>query len=140
MASSWSWVTKRKVMRARVAELSIRLHLLAQVGVERRERLVEQEQQGTIDERARKGHALLLAATQLDGRDSANSSIFTTRRASSTRPLISVAEVFLTRNAVNTVSALAYSASQCEMVLMACASRKLPQRKLADALRKPCAW
>jgi len=41
------------------------LHLLAQVGVERRERLVEQEQQGTIDERARKGHALLLAATQL---------------------------------------------------------------------------
>src|SRR5467141_3191998 len=44
--------------------LQFALHLLAQVGVQRGKRLVEQKKQGAIDERARKGHALLLAAAQ----------------------------------------------------------------------------
>ena len=45
--------------------LDLELHLLAQVLVERAERLVEQENVGIEDEAARERHALLLAARQL---------------------------------------------------------------------------
>ena len=41
------------------------LHLLAQLGIERRQRLVEQQHRRMRDERPRDGHALLLAAGQL---------------------------------------------------------------------------
>src|SRR6516225_9000830 len=40
-------------------------HLLAQIGIEIRERLVEEERLGLDDEGARKRHALLLAAREL---------------------------------------------------------------------------
>src|SRR5436853_7503286 len=43
------------------------LHLLAQIGVERGKRLVEQEKQRAVDESTREGHALLLAAAQFGG-------------------------------------------------------------------------
>ena len=45
--------------------LQLHLHLLAQLQVERAERLVEQEHGGPVDERARQRHALLLPARQL---------------------------------------------------------------------------
>ena len=45
--------------------LQLELHLLAQLHVERTERLVEEQRSRTIDERARKRNALLLAARQL---------------------------------------------------------------------------
>ena len=66
IASSWSCVTMRKVMPTRCwmrDELEARL--LAQLAVERGQRLVEQQQLRLLDERARQRHALLLAARKL---------------------------------------------------------------------------
>ena len=45
--------------------LQLELHLLAQLHVERAERLVEQQRRGPVDERARERDALLLAAREL---------------------------------------------------------------------------
>ena len=45
--------------------LQLELHLLAQLQVERAERLVEQQGGGTVDQRPREGNALLLAAREL---------------------------------------------------------------------------
>ena len=45
--------------------LQLELHLLAELHVERAERLVEQERRRTVDERARERDALLLAAREL---------------------------------------------------------------------------
>ena len=42
--------------------LELHLHLLAQLEVERAERLVEQQHRGPVHERARERHALALAA------------------------------------------------------------------------------
>ena len=51
--------------RARLDLLELELHLLAQLEVERAQRLVEQQRRGFVDERAREGDALLLAAREL---------------------------------------------------------------------------
>ena len=65
-ASPWSWVTKTKVMPSdRCSALQLLLHLLAQLQVERAERLVEQQHLGPVDQRARQRDALALAARQL---------------------------------------------------------------------------
>ena len=45
--------------------LQLDLHLLAELEVERAERLVEQEDARPVDERARQRHALALAAREL---------------------------------------------------------------------------
>ena len=67
-ASPWSWVTKTKVMpSARCRRLQLLLHLLAQLEVERAERLVEQQHLRLVDERAGERHALALAAGELAG-------------------------------------------------------------------------
>ena len=50
---------------AAVQALQLRLQHLLQLDVERRQRLVEQQQLGRRDHRARQRHALLLAARQL---------------------------------------------------------------------------
>ena len=67
-ASSWSCVTMMVVTPSRALQ---RLDLVAQpqphAGVERRQRLVEQQQAGRGRERARQRHALLLAARELGG-------------------------------------------------------------------------
>ena len=47
--------------------LELELHLLAQLQVERAERLVEQKRCRAVDERARQRNSLLLAARELDG-------------------------------------------------------------------------
>ena len=47
--------------------LELDLHLLAELEVERAERLVEQEHARSVDERAGQRHALALAAGQLAG-------------------------------------------------------------------------
>ncbi len=52
-------------LRARLDLLELELHLLAQLEVERAERLVEQQGRRLVDERAREGDALLLAAGEL---------------------------------------------------------------------------
>ena len=52
-------------LRARLDLLELELHLLAQLEVERAERLVEQQRRRLVDERAREGDALLLAAGEL---------------------------------------------------------------------------
>ena len=52
-------------LRARLDLLELELHLLAQLEVERAERLVEQERGRLVDERARERDALLLAAGEL---------------------------------------------------------------------------
>ena len=53
--------------RARLDLLELELHLLAQLEVERAQRLVEQQRGGFVDERARERDALLLAAGELPG-------------------------------------------------------------------------
>ncbi len=67
-ASSWSWVTKIVVMPSFALDLA---DLLAQrhadLGVERRQRLVEQQQLGLGRQRPGERHALLLAAGELVG-------------------------------------------------------------------------
>ena len=47
--------------------LELDLHLLAQLQVERAERLVEQQHARAVDDRARERDALALAAGELDG-------------------------------------------------------------------------
>ena len=65
-ASSWSWVTYTNVMPTRAAaSLSCRLQLLAQLQVERAQRLVEQQHLRVLDQRPRQRDALLLAAREL---------------------------------------------------------------------------
>ena len=49
----------------RCSALQLALHLLAQLQVERAERLVEQQHLRLADQRARQRHALALAARQL---------------------------------------------------------------------------
>ena len=67
-ASSWSWVTKMKVMPVSMLQpLQLDLHLLAQLEVERRQRLVEQQHLRPVRQRAGERHALLLAARELAG-------------------------------------------------------------------------
>ena len=64
-ASSWSWVTKTKVMPDLVLDaLQLDLHLLAQLEVEGAERLVEQQHLGPVDQRPGQGHPLALAAAR----------------------------------------------------------------------------
>jgi hypothetical protein len=67
-ASAWSWVTKTVVMfEVALDALQLDPHVLAQVGVERRERLVEQQHVGLDHDGAGERDALLLAAGQLAG-------------------------------------------------------------------------
>ena len=67
-ASSWSCVTYTNVVPVRVwMSLELELHLLAELQVERAERLVEQQRRGPVDERAGERDALLLAAGELAG-------------------------------------------------------------------------
>jgi hypothetical protein len=47
--------------------LQLLLHLLAQLQVERAQRLVQQQHLGLVDQRARQRHALALAARKLPG-------------------------------------------------------------------------
>ena len=53
--------------RARLDLLELELHLLAQLEVERAQRLVEQQGRRLVDERAREGDPLLLPAGELPG-------------------------------------------------------------------------
>ena len=63
IASSWSWVTRIVVVPTRALDLAqLDLHLLAQLGVEIGQRLVEQQHVRPDHERAGQRHALLLAA------------------------------------------------------------------------------
>ena len=65
MASSWSCVTCMNVMPTSPwMPLQLELHLLAQLQVERAERLVEEQHARAVDERPRQGDALLLAAAR----------------------------------------------------------------------------
>ena len=65
-ASSWSWVTKTKVMpTSRWIAFSSTCISLAQLEVERTERLVEQQHLGPVDQRAGQGDPLALAAGEL---------------------------------------------------------------------------
>jgi hypothetical protein len=66
MASSWSCVTTTNVVPSWYCRFELELRVLAQL-VERGQRLVEQQQLGTLDERAGKRDALLLSARQLVG-------------------------------------------------------------------------
>ena len=67
-ASSWSCVTKMNVMPdVALQALELDLHLLAELEVERTQRLVEQQHLRFDDERARERHPLALAAGQLGG-------------------------------------------------------------------------
>ena len=65
-ASSWSWVTYTNVMPDLALQTGqLELQLLAQLGVERAERLVEQQHPRAQHERPGECHALLLTARQL---------------------------------------------------------------------------
>ena len=65
-ASSWSWVTMMKVMPTFCCSwVSSERICLAQLGVECRKRLVEQENLRLFDQRAGQGDTLALAARQL---------------------------------------------------------------------------
>ena len=66
IASSWSWVTITKV-RPRLSWMltSSNWVALAQLLVERAQRLVEQQHLGALDDRTGQRHALLLAAGEL---------------------------------------------------------------------------
>ena len=87
IASSWSWVMNRKVVRIVALQISFRNSCIcaAQLGVERAQRLVEQNEPRLADDRPGQRHALPLAAGEL-GRDSAppKSSRRTRRSACST--------------------------------------------------------
>ena len=66
IASSWSWVTITKVMPEPLLQVhQLELGLLAQLLVERRQRLVEQQDARTLGQRARQRDPLALAAGQL---------------------------------------------------------------------------
>ena len=65
-ASSWSCVTYTNVVPSSAwIRLQLELHLLAQLHVERAERLVEQQGGRAVDERPRQCDPLLLAAREL---------------------------------------------------------------------------
>ena len=65
-ASSWSWVTNSGGQAEPALQaLHLELHLLAQLAVERAERLVEQQQARAEHDGARKRDALLLPAREL---------------------------------------------------------------------------
>ena len=65
-ASSWSWVTIDEGDADLVLQADqLELHLLAQLLVERRERLVEQQHLRALHQRAGQRHALPLAAGEL---------------------------------------------------------------------------
>ena len=65
-ASPWSCVTKTKVMPSCLLQrLQLLLHLLAELEIERAERLVEQQHLRPVDQRAGKRDALALAAGEL---------------------------------------------------------------------------
>ena len=69
IASSWSWVTKIVVMPSRRCRREQFLaHLQPQLGVEIRQRLVEQQHLRLDRQRAGDRDALLLAAGELAGR------------------------------------------------------------------------
>ena len=71
IASSWSWVTKIVVMpRLPLQREQLVAHLHAQLRVEVRQRLVEQQHLRLDREGARERDALLLAAGELAGRRS----------------------------------------------------------------------
>ena len=66
IASSWSWVTTMKVTPERLLDLDqLELGLLAQLLVERAERLVEQQELRPLDQAPRQRHPLPLAAREL---------------------------------------------------------------------------
>ena len=66
MASSWLWVTCTKEMPSSFcSRFKLGAHLDAQEGIERRQRLVEQEDLRLRNERPGQRHALLLATRQL---------------------------------------------------------------------------
>ena len=66
IASSWSWVTTTKVRPEILLQVhQLELRLLAQLLVERAERLVEQQHLGPLGDRAGQRHALALAAGKL---------------------------------------------------------------------------
>ena len=79
-ASSWSWVTKMVVSPSRAAGGASRAACLAQLAVERAERLVEQQQPRVEDDGAGQRHALLLAARELARQALARSPSSSTRR------------------------------------------------------------
>ena len=82
-ASSWSWVTMMKVMPTFSCSCDeLEAHRLAQLGVERRKRLVQQQHPRPLHQRARQRHALALAAGELIRHALAES-----RRASPARAL-----------------------------------------------------
>ena len=67
-ASLWSWVTKMNVIPSSCLErLELDLEVLAQLRVERAQRLVEQQHARSQHQRARERDALLLSARQLVG-------------------------------------------------------------------------
>ncbi|MEI2706528.1 MAG: hypothetical protein V9E89_15040 [Ilumatobacteraceae bacterium] len=67
-ASPWSWVTKTKVMPDGALDgLQLDLHLLAQLEIQRPERLVEQQHLGVVHQRPGQGDTLALPAAQLRG-------------------------------------------------------------------------
>ncbi len=64
--SPWSWVThERRELQLDDQLAQPRARLLAQLRVEIRQRLVEQDHRRVVDQRARERHALLLAAGEL---------------------------------------------------------------------------
>ena len=67
-ASSWSWVTKTKVMpTVALQRCQLCPQVFAQLGVEGAERLVEEQHPGPQHQRPGQGHPLLLAARELAG-------------------------------------------------------------------------
>ena len=68
IASSWSWVTNRKVVLDLALDiLEEELHLLAQLDIEGGQRLVEQDEARLADDGPGQRHALALPAGELGG-------------------------------------------------------------------------
>ena len=66
IASSWSWVTKMKVMPDFLLDpLELDLHLLAELEVEGAQRLVQEQHRRAVDQRPRERDALRLPARDL---------------------------------------------------------------------------
>ena len=72
-------------LSSRWIALQLELHLLAQLQVERAERLVEQQHARPVDERARERDALALAARELDRLALRRASASRTSRSASLR-------------------------------------------------------
>jgi hypothetical protein len=86
IASTWSWVTKTKVAPRRCVQvLQLRAQLRAQLGVEVRQRLVEQEHRRLAHDGAAHGDALALAARERAGLAVEIRSICSMRAASAMR-------------------------------------------------------